>query len=413
MRYILSRFKLGGVKTVKYTGLLILVVSIVLITLTLLSTGYIVVESKWIKKIGYGEEPVDISTSNGYVYVLTVKGVNVIITKIMGDSGEILWRTIWSANENVTINPLKVLLSRNGILVPVLYGDRHTLLILNYGFDGVLLNKTLIKLKKNLEWIYDVDIYDGYLVIVGARYKAGDRLQYLLKYYELSSGKIVWSNIWGSRDIDYLFRVCVSPGNGIIYALGNSTITGYTIYSISPQGKILWSYKLGVNIHDVPSIYCYSDRIYLLILHKEASPEILVLSALKPVVLQSEVVAIAGLNDFLLGSLSVSRTYIVLSGTGYNPEDSSYDALVYVRSLMSEKSKIIWFSGKGVDVSIKSIIRESDSERNTIYSLSLMNNYIVVACYNVYPASINLIHTMLLSITGLIGAYIFLRHRRS
>ncbi len=413
MGYFLSRFKLEGTKAIKYSGLLLLIVSIVLITLILLSTGYIVVESKWIKKIGYGEKPVDINISGNYLYVLTVKGINVIITKIRENDGEVVWRTIWSANENVTINPLKVLLSRNGIIVPVLYGDRHTLLILNYGFDGVLINKTFIKLKKNLEWIYDVDVYRGYLVIAGARYKAGDRLQYLLKYYELSSGRIVWSSIWGSKDIDYLFRVCVSPGNGIIYALGNSTITGYTIYSVSPEGRILWSYKLSADTYDIPSMYCYLDRIYLLVLRKEVSPEILVLSTLKPIVLQSEVVTIAGLRDFLLSSLSVSSTYIVLSGTGYNPEDSSYDALVYVRPLTNGKGKIIWFSGKGVDASIKSIIKESDSERNTIYSLSLVNNYIVVACNNVYTTSINIVYTILLFTTGLIGAYIFWRHRRS
>jgi len=339
----------------------------------IITHSQLVISKKWVWNSFFKEIPVDFTIYKDSIFIVALKASSqgVVIYRI-SMNGDMVWRNTWSPSGNVSVYPLGIHVVGNKIVIPVLYNDRHNIVILSYSLDGMLIESKRIALRPII-WVYDVEFYiDGSIILVGTRYVIGKRLEFYVSRLNSSSFSFYWEKTWGDIDIDYLVNGIVSR-DGLIYVWGNSSTLGSTLACIDGTGELLWSTSIGDS--SIVSMKVASGRIILLT-RNDTSYMLVKIPFIAPKNISKEPIDVTGFSNVQLHDVYVDDDILLIAGSSYNNRTGSIDAFipVYVEKRLD---KIIWSSTNGTDGFLK-----VNMINNTIFGLGFYDTRIFLAAYS-------------------------------
>jgi len=226
-------------KNILVIGSIIILLSAILIYLSYNEVYSIRLEHEFSYSGVYGDIPVKIITLDDQVYVLSSTSGDSIAVYKLDSRGQLNWRITW---EEKKLIPLALEYQSNSLIVMALVNERHGCIIRTYNpINGALIDNKTISLS-SIYWIFAGKYSSKYVILGGARYVAGLKLQNFIVLINYINGRLIWQKIWGSKDVDSV--IFLSPiSSGIVYL--STSNTDVYVGLISYNGNIVWNHTLG------------------------------------------------------------------------------------------------------------------------------------------------------------------------
>ncbi|MET1159392.1 MAG: hypothetical protein ABWW65_00360 [Thermoprotei archaeon] len=388
----------------------LLLASTVLLVFSIVETSSIEVTEKWISRIAVGEEPVSVTVSDDEVLLATIKpgGYQSFVIYRIGTDGNVVWRTTGGTLEGRAIYPISISRRGDEIIVISLIDTRDKIRIYYYTTSGLLSKKVDLNLGP-LTLVFDAELYsDGSILFGGLKYVLGEKAQYYIERFNPEDNTRYWSISWGTEGYDYIIKLLVSS-NGYVFALGNSTLQGYTLTCIDGDGEILWSIPLGKSEPVSLRLSPDNNNIYLL-LGRGNKYRVLVISSIDGGLVNSYELDLsplfkyATLTDFEVLALNRGEVFAI-TGTGYSAE-SEHQTLAFI---------LLYKPGTGFE----KIIKISSEQDTAIYAVTSIDKslYIVglagittfIGSYEVGEGGIDALAIITSLTTASISLYILFR----
>jgi len=230
---------LPSAKTMAIVGIAIIILSSILVYLTYSEAYSMKLEQKYMYTGVYGDIPVKLYPYRNQVYVLSsTQSDDVAVYKLSSD-GRLFWRITQGQGRLI---PLDIYYLYGHILTVATTKDRHNVIIDSFSpVNGALLNNVTINYS-SIYWVFSDDLVSRYVVIGGARYSAGFKLQNFISLTDVLSNKNEWAKIWGGKEVDSIIMLGHNE-LGIVYL----SLNGKDVYIgiIGYDGKIYWNRTLG------------------------------------------------------------------------------------------------------------------------------------------------------------------------
>ena len=226
-------------KTMAIIGIVIIILSSILIYLTYSEAYSMKLEQKYMYTGVYGDIPIKLFPYKNQLYVLASTQSNDVAVYKLSSDGHLFWRITQSQGRLI---PLDIYYLYGHILTVTTTRDRHTVMIDSFSpVNGALLNNITISYP-SIYWVFSDDLVSRYIVIGGARYSAGFKLQNFISLADILSNKNEWTKIWGGKEVDSILMLGHND-LGIVYL----SLNGKDVYIgiIGYNGKIYWNHTLG------------------------------------------------------------------------------------------------------------------------------------------------------------------------
>jgi len=226
-------------KTMAIIGIVIIILSSILIYLTYSEAYSMKLEQKYMYTGVYGDIPIKLFPYKNQLYVLASTQSNDVAVYKLSSDGHLFWRITQSQGRLI---PLDIYYLYGHILTVTTTKDRHTVMIDSFSpVNGALLNNITISYPP-IYWVFSDDLVSRYIVIGGARYSAGFKLQNFISLADILSNKNEWTKIWGGKEVDSILMLGHND-LGIVYL----SLNGKDVYIgiIGYNGKIYWNHTLG------------------------------------------------------------------------------------------------------------------------------------------------------------------------
>ncbi|ADI32346.1 hypothetical protein [Staphylothermus hellenicus] len=369
--------------------------AILYILFQFLSAGNIVVSENWVKKFGFGEEPVDIAASQNSLYTVSSASEDKIIIRKLSSDGIVQWELPWSPPGEGKVYPITIRHSGNYVVVSAFAGARNNIYIL-YLRDNGIIDKVY---KPNISFttlIFDVEVYgDGSVILGGLTYNEKLKTQAYISRINPLINYTHWTITWGLKGYDYVVDLAVSE-KGYIYALVNSTLQGSVLLYIDETGKIIRFTPLGP-LDPVTLTVSQSDDSVFVLTKDFMSHNYKLFKASAMGSLQGKTI---NKPEPLLGNISFTDILVFQDNnlaalSGYIKSNNSINAVIILYHTDNvEPDKLIRLTGRENSMFIKLVFNGYE-----LSALGLTESGIVVASYTIKISSPNIYGIIICSIS--------------